>query len=150
MACGNGRYAHYRAGQGLSVVAIGLSRCPLVAASAQAYRSRLKVTYAQAYLVTLAHPCNAFSLAMCFKHRDRNPCPCLLAPLRSHGLFTGKTCTLEHFQCGLTSRDPAHLPCRHEWLQAFAAWEAVYSREAWIGGGVASLVAPKPFSAAVC
>jgi tellurite methyltransferase len=150
LACGNGRNTLYLARRGLSAIGVDRSWEALAAGREAAVLSNLPVAYVQADLARFDLPSDEFSVVICFKYRDRNLYPPIRACLRAGGLFICETYTYEHARYGLKPQNPAHLLERNELLQAFGDWEIIFYREVWIGRGIASLVARKPFSAVGC
>jgi len=148
VACGYGQNTRFLARQGLSAVGIDRSWKALAAGSEVVTRSNLNVTYVQADLTLFSLPPSAFSAIICFKYRDPDWYPSLRAALLPGGILIYQTYTLEHLQYGLRPRDPAHLLERDELLRPFGDWEVIFYREVWVGCGMASLVARKPFSVA--
>lgn len=150
IACGYGQNTRFLSRQGLTAIGIDRSWKALAAGREVAAHSNLKVAYVRADLTLFTLPANTFSVIICFKYRDPNLYSSLRAALLPGGLLIYETYTDEHLQSGLRPRDPAHLLERDELLRAFGDWEIVFYREVWIGRGVASLVARKPFSALGC
>lgn len=132
---------------GLSATGIDRSRPALEAGREAAARSNLKAHFVQADLTRFAFPAEAFSAVLCFKYRDPLLYPSIRSTLRPGGLLIYETYTVEHLGFGRRPRNPAHLLGRNELLRAFGDWEIIFYREAWLGSGIASMAARKPFSA---
>jgi tellurite methyltransferase len=147
VACGYGQNTLYLASQGLVATGFDRSREGLEAGREAALRSNLTAHFVQADLTRFALPDHAFSVLICFKYRDPKLFRSIRAALCPGGLLIYETYTIEHLKCGHKSLNPAHLLERNELLHAFGDWEIIFYREAWVGRGVASIVARKPFPA---
>ncbi len=150
VACGYGQNTLYLARKGLSATGIDRSMEALAAGREAAVRANLNASFVQADLTRFALPHSTYSVVICFKYHDCALYPSIRAALRPGGLLIYETYTFEHRKFGLKPRNAAHFLERNELLNAFGDWEIIFYHEAWIGRGVASLVARKPLSAGAC
>lgn len=150
VACGYGQNTLYLARKGLSATGIDRSMEALAAGREAAVRANLNASFVQADLTRFALPDVIFSVVICFKYHDCALYPSIRAALRPGGLLIYETYTSEHRKFGLKPKNPAHFLERNELLDAFGNWEIIFYHEAWIGRGVASLVARKLSSAGKC
>jgi tellurite methyltransferase len=150
VACGYGQNTLYLARKGLSTTGIDRSMVSLAAGREAAVRANLNASFVQADLRCFALPEITFSVVICFKYHDCALYPSIRAALRPGGLLIYETYTSEHRNFALKPSNPAHFLERNELLNVFGNWEIIFYHEAWIGRGVASLVARKPLSSGKC
>lgn len=150
VACGYGQNTLYLTRKGLSATGIDRSMEALAAGRKAAVQANLNASFVQADLTHFALPCSTFSVVICFKYHDCALYPSIRAALRPGGLLIYETYTFEHRKFGLKPRNPTHFLERNELLDAFSNWEIIFYHQAWIGRGIASLVARKPLAAGKC
>ena len=137
----------FLARRGLGATGVDRSWEAVAAGREAAARSNLNAHFVQADLMRFDLPPDTFSVIICFKYRERLLYPVIRTALRPGGPLIYETYTAEHPKYGRRPRNPAHLLGRNELLQTFSDWEIIFYREVWMGRGVASLVARRPFSA---